>query len=114
MLKVKKVNLGIPIKRWEKKISSEQSIHYASLFSDFWVVTKKVIQREIKNNDVNYFYFNNLQNDLETIRIRTKQYTEIIVSQVGDYTIVAIQNCRPDFKEVEEVVAVPEVKEKEK
>ncbi len=35
-------------------MSSEVATQYASLFSDFWSVTKKVIHREIKQQDV-YF-----------------------------------------------------------
>ena len=35
--------LGVPIKRFEKKISAEKAVHMAALYSDLWNVTKKMI-----------------------------------------------------------------------
>lgn len=45
-------NEGIPLKRSEKSITPEKAIHMAALISDFWNVSRKYIQRELRNQDV--------------------------------------------------------------
>eukprot|EP00825_Cyclidium_porcatum_P045738 TRINITY_DN7034_c0_g1_i12.p3 TRINITY_DN7034_c0_g1~~TRINITY_DN7034_c0_g1_i12.p3 ORF type:complete len:140 (+),score=40.31 TRINITY_DN7034_c0_g1_i12:273-692(+) len=74
---------GIPLKRFEKKISHEKSVHMAYLFQDLWNVTRKVIQKDL----------NHPENDVEIIRLRTRQQYEYIITQAGDYTIVVKQLC---------------------
>lgn len=44
--------IGITLKRSEKTISNEKAIHMAALISDLWNVSKKYIQRELRNPDV--------------------------------------------------------------
>jgi len=81
-------NDGIPLK-YHQDISYEKSVHFGALFSELWNVARKIIQRELKSPD----------NSLETIRLRTKASTEMIVSQIGNYTLVCIQNCNKNVKE---------------
>lgn len=55
----------------------------AYLFQDLWNVTRKIIQKDLNRPD----------NDVETIRLRTKHQYEYIITQASDYTIVVKQLC---------------------
>jgi len=90
-------NDGIPLK-YHTDITYEKSVHFSSLFSELWNVSRKIIQRELKSPE----------NVLETIRLRTKLGTELLVSQIGNYTLVCIQNCNKTTKE-EKVLVVAAV-----
>ena len=46
------IYIGIIIKRDENVISYEKAVQYASLISDLWSVTRKVVSRDLKNPDV--------------------------------------------------------------
>ncbi len=56
---------GIPLKRSEKTISAEKAVQYAALITDLWMVARKIIKTEMKNQpaDVNepypfnYYFF---------------------------------------------------------
>lgn len=49
---------GIPLKRSEKTISAEKAVQYAALITDLWMVARKIIKLEMKNQppDVEYIY----------------------------------------------------------
>lgn len=49
---------GIPLKRSEKTISAEKAVQYAALITDLWMVARKIIKLEMKNQppDVKYIY----------------------------------------------------------
>ncbi|EAS02775.3 dynein light chain roadblock-type 2 protein (macronuclear) [Tetrahymena thermophila SB210] len=103
---------GIPLKRHEKSISHEKAVHIAALVSDLWNVSKKVIQRDLKTPE----------NDIEVIRLRTKHSYEYIITQSGDFTMLAIQLCGKAIEEAKKAAAAAaaaavvqeENKEKEK
>lgn len=76
-------NEGIPLKKMDSVISHEKAVQYAALLGEFWNVTNKIIKRGLKKPD----------NEIENIRMRTAQQTELIISQVGDLYIVCIQDC---------------------
>lgn len=40
---------GIPLKRSEKTISAEKAVQYAALITDLWMVARKIIKLELKN-----------------------------------------------------------------
>ena len=40
---------GIPLKRSEKTISAEKAVQYAALITDLWMVARKIIKTELKN-----------------------------------------------------------------
>lgn len=94
---------GIPLKRSEKTISLEKSIHMASLISDLWNVSKKYIQRELRNPDVNHYTLPSLerprnhpnQNQALLRVYHNLMYWEWIGYEwlVGDFTMVCIQLC---------------------
>ena len=58
---------GIPLKRSEKTISAEKAVQYAALITDLWMVARKIIKTELKNQptDVrnNKFTLENLKNE---------------------------------------------------
>ena len=100
---------GIPLRKSDKTISNEKAVQYAALVSDLWTVSKKIVQKDLKNPEV--FSPPKFQNDIEVIRMRTTHYTELIVSKcifvifnnsVEDFTIVGIQNCNPREEYVDE------------
>jgi hypothetical protein len=68
------------LKRSEKTINADKAIHMAALISDLWNVSKKYIQRELRNPDVNIKFILNKKNELEVIRIRTKASYEYIIT----------------------------------
>ena len=74
---------GIPLKKMDSVISHEKAVQYAALLGEFWNVTNKIIKRGLKKPD----------NEIDNIRMRTAQQTELIISQVGDLYIVCIQDC---------------------
>jgi len=92
----------------------DRAVHYASLFSELWSACKKIVQKDLRLlSDAK------VENPLEVIRLRTKQQTEVIVSQIEEYTLVCIQYCGPPKTEEKAVVvgeggAPAEKKEEEK
>ncbi len=91
-------NEGIPLKKMDSVISHEKAVQYAALIGEFWNVTNKIIKRELRKPD----------NEIEVIRMRTSNSTELIISQYGDFNIVCIQDCDlANLKNKKAVVATP-------
>lgn len=95
---------GIPM-RHHPNITVEQAVHYAALINDYFNVTRKILTKDLKplaeGND---------SNDLETIRIRTKKGTEMIITWDMEYRMVCIQKFEQyeDENEEDEEEAKPE------
>ncbi|EPR60466.1 putative dynein light chain 2B, cytoplasmic [Toxoplasma gondii TgCatPRC2] len=72
---------GIPIK-YHEKMPHEKAVQYAALLSSFCMRSRQCL-RELLPSD----------NELTSVRLRTKEGTEIIAVQFAGYTLIAIQNC---------------------
>lgn len=73
---------GIPIKF--ANLEYRVVVQYAALISDLVFRTKSNV-RKLPNP---------LDNDVVSIRIRTAKSTELIITTVNDFTMLAVQQCQ--------------------
>ena len=92
-------NDGIPMRYDGQGITHKVAVHYTTLVLDFLLITKKVIQKQLKDSFVGLGKPaqaptpNSTENDVEHIRIRTSKQTELIITSFGEFTMVCIQKC---------------------
>uniref|UniRef100_A0A0G4HIY7 Roadblock/LAMTOR2 domain-containing protein n=1 Tax=Chromera velia CCMP2878 TaxID=1169474 RepID=A0A0G4HIY7_9ALVE len=72
---------GIPIKI-HKRMQHEKAVQYAALISDFLLTARRTLRELLPDN-----------NDLASVRIRTKEGTEILVVTAAEYVLIVVQNC---------------------
>ena len=91
---------AIPIKY--KKLEYKQVVQYGALISGLLLRTKTNIRRlDLQPPDT----------ELQTVRIRTCKDTELIISSVGEYFMLVIQQCEGRNKPQAEEGKAEEVKE---
>ncbi|CEM23765.1 unnamed protein product [Vitrella brassicaformis CCMP3155] len=73
---------GIPVK-YHEKLPYDKAVQYAALLSDFCTSSRKCLKELLPY----------VENDLNAVRIRTKERTEIIVVSAMDYVLIVVQNC---------------------
>ena len=98
---------GIPMRYDGQGITHRIAVHYTALVSDFLLVTKKIIQKQLKDSfsslgrGTQTGNPGNAENEIEHVRIRTEKHTELIVTFSGEFTMVCIQKCCKDSLEKE-------------
>ena len=101
-------NDGIPMRYDGQGITHKVAVHYTALVLDFLLVTKKIVQKQLKDSFVNLGKTGQgvvpsmVENDVEHIRIRTAKQTELIITSSGEYVMVCIQKCYADNLEKEQ------------
>ncbi|CAK82576.1 unnamed protein product (macronuclear) [Paramecium tetraurelia] len=101
----------IPLKRSEKNISYEKAVHMSALVADLWNVTKKCIQRDLRNQDVFTLLiskerFGSHQNQNQSlIRIYNFTMYQELYQLEGDYTMIGIQLCGKAIEEAKSAAA---------
>lgn len=90
--------LGIPVKHFpEDKIPATVAVQYAALIADLVIKTKHTL-KQLNQGDQDFVY----------LRMRTKQDTEMIVTDYitpgsgNEYILVCIQSCKFSKDEEEE------------
>jgi hypothetical protein len=92
---------GIPVKLFpepdEEGKSEIDSVQYAALFADLVKKTQLTLS---------YLYTDPAGQQFQSLRLRTKQDTEFIVTDItkenNEYILVAIQNCKFSLDDEEE------------
>ena len=95
------LNVGIPVKLFpepdEEGKSEIDSVQYAALFADLVKKTQLTLS---------YLYSDPAGQQFQSLRLRTKQDTEFIVTDItkesNEYILVAIQNCKFSLEDEEE------------
>ena len=77
---------GIPIKF--ANLEYRVVVQYAGLVSDLVFRTKSNVKK----------LPNPLDNDLVSVRIRTAKATELIITTINDFTMLAVQQCQTQQK----------------
>jgi hypothetical protein len=95
------ISAGIPVKLFpepdEEGKSEIDSVQYAALFADLVKKTQLTLS---------YLYTDPAGQQFQSLRLRTKQDTEFIVTDItkenNEYILVAIQNCKFSLDDEEE------------
>ena len=98
---------GIPMRYDGQGITHKVAVHYTALVLDFLLITKKIVQKQLKDTFVGLGKAGQApsptapENDVEHIRIRTSKQTELIITSYGEFTMVCIQKCYTDSPDKE-------------
>ena len=95
---------GIPMRYDGEGMTHKVAVHYSALILDFWIITKKTFQKQIKDNFLllsknnlnNGITSSSVENDIDYIRMRTNKNTELIITSFGEFVLMCIQKCKEE------------------
>lgn len=94
---------GIVVRYHGKVMTYQMAVHYAALLTDYWDHIKKIFGKTL-NPIFNKTKENTNEHEVEYIRMRTKNETELILTSHSDFFLVCIQNCSLRKKVTENLV----------
>ena len=80
---------GIPMRYAGKGISHKKAVHYSALITDYWQIVTKTLNNTLAKV-LRSGEENSSDNDIEYIRLRTKNQTELIITSHNGFFIVCI------------------------
>ena len=101
---------GVVMRYDGKGITNKLAIQYTALVSDYWQISRKIFQKQIKDNFLTLSEKNvamgitssNSENEIDYIRMKISNQTELIVCNYADFVIICIQRCHLPEKEIVE------------